>query len=116
MSDVQRTIKMTVDEIVDASGIIGPTTAQRIRQCCDAAFLLGGLLPSQCTAIHVLRSAYRIEADAQQAILRWQGKGPGPEVEDSEQAALDAADAVVEAEDNFLRLCGSLVVEINRAP
>jgi len=113
---MSRTIYDTVDAIVNACGTTGPTIAQRIRQCCEAAFLLGGLLPAQCTAIHVLRSAYRIEAEAQQAVIRWQGRGPGPEVDDAEQAALDAADAVAEAEDNFLRLCGNLMVEVALAP
>ena len=113
---MNRTIHNTVDAIVNACGITGPTISQRIRQCCEAAFLLGGLLPAQCTAIHVLRSAHRIEAEAQQAILRWQGRGPGPEVDDAEIAALDAADAVAEAEDNFLRVCGNLTVEVSLAP
>lgn len=102
----------SVNEIVNACGTTGPTIAQRIRQCADAAFLLGGLLPSQCEAIHVLRSAYRLEAQAQQTVRQWQGRGPGPEVDDAEQAALDAAEAVAEAEDYFLRKCGNLIVEI----
>lgn len=111
------TITASVNEIVDGyNRKNGPSVEQRIRQCCEAAFLLGGLLPAQCTAIHVLRSAYRIEAEAQRTILRWQGRGPGPEVDDAENAALDAADAVAEAEDNFLRLCGSLTVEVSIAP
>lgn len=113
---MSRTICASVTEIVNGCRITGPTVEQRIRQCCEAAFLLGGLLPAQCTAIHVLRSAYRIEAEAQRTILRWQGRGPGPEVDDAENAALDAADAVAEAEDNFLRVCGSLTVEVALAP
>ncbi len=114
---MNRTICASVTEIVNGySRKNGPSVEQRIRQCCEAAFLLGGLLPAQCTAIHVLRSAYRIEAEAQRTILRWQGRGPGPEVDDAENAALDAADAVAEAEDNFLRVCGSLTVEVALAP
>lgn len=114
---MSRTICASVTEIVNGyNRANGPSVEQRIRQCCEAAFLLGGLLPAQCTAIHVLRSAYRIEAEAQRTILRWQGRGPGPEVDDAENAALDAADAVAEAEDNFLRVCGSLTVEVALAP
>lgn len=110
------TLRGTIAYLVNYSQCDEDELAARIRQCCEAAFLLGGLLPAQCTAIHVLRSAYRIEAEAQRTILRWQGRGPGPEVDDAENAALDAADAVAEAEDNFLRLCGNLTVEVSLAP
>ena len=109
---MNRTIHNTVDAIVNACGITGPTISQRIRQCCEAAFLLGGLLPSQCEAIHILRAAYRIEDEARECVRSWQGRGPGPEVDDAENAALDAADAVAEAEDRFLRLCGKLKLEV----
>jgi hypothetical protein len=114
---MRRTIKGTVDQIVNGySRNNGPTVEQRIRQCCEAVAMLPGLLPSQCEAAHVLASAYRIEAQAQQAVLAWQGRGPGPESDDADCAALDAADAVADAEDNFLRLCGGLEVEVPLAP
>lgn len=110
---MSRTICASVNEIVDGhSGEGGPTVEQRLRQCCAAVQALGGLLPSQCTAAHVLASAYRVEQEAAAIALRWQGRGPGPEVEAAEEAMLDAADAVSEAANQFLRICGRLVVEV----
>lgn len=106
------TIRGTVEQLVNHSQCDDYELSQRIRQCADAAFLLGGLLPSQCEAIHILRAAYRIEDEARECVRKWQGRGPGPEVDDAENAALDAADAVAEAEDRFLRLCGKLKLEV----
>lgn len=108
------TIRGTVEQLVNHSQCDDYELSKRIRQCCDAAFLLGGLRPSQCEAIHILRAAYRIEDEARECVRKWQGRGPGPEVADAEEAALDAADAVAEAEDNFLRRCGNLTVEVSR--
>jgi hypothetical protein len=105
-------VKNTIIEIVNCCQGDDEKMQIRIRQCCDAAFMLGGLLPSQCEAIHVLRAAYRIADEAEQGVREWAGRGPGPEVDDAENAALDAADAVAEAEDRFLRLCGSLIVGV----